>query len=122
MDLGDEAGDVIRSLLSGSQGSRGSKVDPRDFQNVLIIDVFQQENAKLLNDVIKNKAFPVTGVNLVDSVRLVTVSYHFVFCCDAVSYIYTVYVCVRVYFYLVYSHHLIPSLGLDKLHNFKPFA
>lgn len=76
MDLGAEARHVIRLLPSGSLGS---KVDPRDFQNVLIIDMLQQENIKLLNGVIKNKAFPVTGVNLVDSVRLVTVSYHFVF-------------------------------------------
>lgn len=52
---------------------------PRDRQTVLIIDVLQQENIKLLNEVIMNKASPVTGVNLVDSVGLVTVSYHFVF-------------------------------------------
>lgn len=79
MDLGDEACNVTRLLLSGSHRSLGSKVDPRDCQSVLIIDALQQENIKLLNHPIKNKAFPLTGVNLVDSVRLVTVGYHFVF-------------------------------------------
>lgn len=73
--------------------------------------MFHQENIKLLNDMIKNKAFPVTDVNPVDSVRLVLN-------------IYTVmkYVNIYVYFPLVFAHHLFISLGLDNLHDFQPFT
>lgn len=123
MDLGEEACGVITSLLAGSQGSPGLKVDPRDRHTGLIADVLQRENTALVNEVIRNKAFPVVGVNLVDS-EVGDCHLSFSICCDAVSSKYT-HTLMNIYINMCVfpPREFAPFDSFIRFgHDFKPFT